>query len=370
MRVVVVGSGIAGAAAAYHLARRGVDVVVVDDARPGVATAAGAGIVSPWATPDEVRFAFAGAAAGYYPELVTALAEDTDEPTSYSVVGGLVTGRDEGALREVHRLVAARAAEHPAAGEASLLEPAQARALFPPLEPGLAAVHVSGGARVDGRQVRASLLDAARRRGAELRTGTAEPAVDGVRVDGERLDADSVVLAAGAWSGELLGPFGIRLPIAPQRGQITHLEVAGDTGRWPVVSPLDSGHYLLAFPGGRVVAGATRETGSGFDHRVTAAGQLEVLEQALAVAPGLRDATLLETRVGFRPATPDGLPVLGPLPGHPRIVMATGFGPTGLTMAPLAGALVAEVVLGEEPRLDLAPYLPDRFFPTNGAFVG
>jgi D-amino-acid dehydrogenase len=366
VRVVVVGSGIAGAAAAYHLARRGVEVVVVDDARPGVATAAGAGIVSPWAGADDARFAFAGAAAGYYPELVAALAEDTDQPTSYSVVGGLVTGRDEGALREVARRVGARAALHPAAGEVSVLDPAQARALFPPLAPDLAAVHVSGGARVDGRQVRASLLDAARRRGAELRTGTAALSTEGVRVDGEALAADSVVVAAGAWSNELLA----RLPVSPQRGQITHLEVAGDTGRWPVVSPLDSGHYLLAFPGGRVVVGATRETGSGFDHRVTAAGQLEVLEHALAVAPGLRDATLLETRVGFRPATPDALPVLGPLPGHPHVVLATGFGPTGLTMAPLAGALVAEMVLGEQPRLDVAPYRPDRFLPTNGAFVG
>jgi D-amino-acid dehydrogenase len=137
-----------------------------------------------------------------------------------------------------------------------------------------------------------------------------------------------------------------------------------------VLSPIGSGHYLLAFPGGRVVAGATRETGSGFDHRVTAAGQLEVLEHALAVAPGLHDATLLETRIGFRPATPDGLPVLGRLPGHPEIVMATGFGPTGLTLAPLAGALVAQVALGEVPRLDLTPYQPDRFPPTSGAFVG
>ena len=360
MRVVVVGSGIAGAAVAYHLARRGVDVVVVDDARPGLATAAGAGIVSPWATADEALFALAGPAAAYYPELVAALAEDTDEPTSYAVVGGLVVGRDESALRDIRRRVAARAVEHPAAGQASLLDPAQARALFPALDPGLAAVHISGGARVDGRRVRASLLDAARRRGAELRTGTAALTADGVRVDGEPLGADAVVVAAGAWSGELLAPLGTDLPVVPQRGQITHLEVAGDTSRWPVVSPSDSGHYLLAFPGGRVVVGATREAGSGFDHRVTAAGQLEVLEHALAVAPGLRDATLLETRVGFRPATPDGLPVLGPLPGDPRVVLATGFGPTGLTLAPLAGALVAEAVLGEEPRLDLAPYRPDR----------
>jgi D-amino-acid dehydrogenase len=361
VRVVVVGSGIAGAGAAYHLARHGAAVVVVDDARPGVATAAGAGIVSPWAGADEALFALAGPAADYYPDLVAALAEDTDEPTSYAVVGGLVAGRDEGALREVHRRVVARAAVHPAAGEASLVDPAQARALFPPLHPDLAAVHIGGGARVDGRRVRASLLDAARRRGAELRTGSATLTGDGVRVDGDPVGADAVIVAAGAWSGELLAPLGVGLPVVPQRGQITHLGVGTDTARWPVLSPLGSGHYLLAFPGGRVVAGATRETGSGFDHRVTAAGQLEVLEHALAVAPGLHDATLLETRVGFRPATPDGLPVLGRLPGHPKIVLATGFGPTGLTLAPLAGALVAEVVLGEKPRLDLAPYRPDRF---------
>lgn len=364
MRIVVVGSGIAGASVAYHLARRGAEVVVVDDARPGLATAAGAGIVSPWAAVNEELFALAGPAAGYYPEFVAALGEDTAEPTSYAVVGALVAGRDEAALREIRRRVTARAALHPAAGEASLLDPAQAGALFPPLHAGLAAVHVSGGARVDGRQVRASLLDAARRRGAELRTGAAALTVDGVRVDGAPVGADAVVVAAGAWSGELVAALGAQLPVAPQRGQITHLEVAEDTTRWPVVSPMDSGHYLLAFPGGRVVVGATRETGSGFDRRVTAAGQLEVLEQALAVAPGLGDATLLETRVGFRPATPDGLPVLGPLPGHPRVVLATGFGPTGLSLAPLAGALVAEQVLGDAPRLDLTPYGIDRFDPT------
>jgi D-amino-acid dehydrogenase len=364
VRVVVVGAGIAGVSAAYQLARRGVEVLVVDDARPGVATAAGAGIVSPWATVDEEHFGLAGPAAGYYPELVAAMAEETDEPTSYAVVGGLVVSPDEDALRAVQLRVAARAADHPAAGEVSLLDSAQARALFPPLAPGLAAVHVGGGARVDGRQMRASLLDAARRRGAGLRTGTAALTPDGVRVDGEFLGADAVVVAAGAWSGELVASLGVALPVAPQRGQITHLGVAADTTTWPVVSPLGSGHYLLAFPGGRVVVGATRETGSGFDHRVTAAGQLEVLEQALTVAPGLRDATLLETRVGFRPATPDGRPVLGPLPGHPHVVLATGFGPAGLTVAPLAGALVADGVLGDAPRLDLRAYRLDRFSPT------
>ena len=118
--------------------------------------------------------------------------------------------------------------------------------------------------------------------------------------------------------------------------------------------PADQRHYLLAFGGGRVVAGATREAESGFDYRVTAAGQREVLDNALAVAPGLADATLAETRVGFRPGTPDGLPILGPDPPGP--VVSTGFGAGGLTNAPFAGKLVAAVALGEDPGFDLTPF--------------
>ena len=111
-----------------------------------------------------------------------------------------------------------------------------------------------------------------------------------MRAGGERIEADAVVVAAGAWAPALLAPVGVPLAVEPQRGQITHLHLDGvDTAAWPVVLPPGS-HYLIAFEGGRVVAGATRERGAGFDHRVTAAGQAEVLNQALAVAPGLAGA--------------------------------------------------------------------------------
>jgi D-amino-acid dehydrogenase len=115
-------------------------------------------------------------------------------------------------------------------------------------------------------------------------------------------------------------------------------------------------HYLVAFDGGRIAVGATRETGSGFDPRVTAAGQRQVLDDALRVAPGLADATLLETRVGLRPLAE--APIIGPLPEQPRVHLNTGFGAAGLTMGPLVGHLLAQLILGDRPDIDVARFAP------------
>lgn len=227
------------------------------------------------------------------------------------------------------------------------------------------ALHISGAARLDGRRMCAALVAAAERYGLRTVRGTARietrgGRVRGVRVDGEPLAADAVVAAAGAWSPALLEPVGVRVPVVPQRGQIAHLRLPGaDTTHWPVVLP-GTGHYLLTFDDSRVVAGATREEGTGFDHRVTAQGLAEVLNQALAVAPGLASATLVETRVGFRPAAPDGQPLLGTVPEPAGLVVANGLGPAGLTAGPYAGAVAAALALGREPGLDLSPYDPLR----------
>ena len=106
------------------------------------------------------------------------------------------------------------------------------------------------------------------------------------------LEADETVLAAGAWAPPLLAPLGLELAVQPQRGQILHLRLPGvDTRHWPVLLPMSS-HYLLAFDDSRVVVGATRETGSGFDHRFTAAGirqvAVDMVEPVGFVAGGLR----------------------------------------------------------------------------------
>src|SRR5262249_20194231 len=189
--------------------------------------------------------------------------------------------------------------------------------------------------------------------------------VETVAVEDERLPTAAVVLASGAWSAALGEGLGVALPVFPQRGQILHLELADvDTGRWPIVVGSHS-HYLLTFPPQRVVAGATREDESGFDVRMTGGGVHEALGEALRLAPGLADATLREVRVGLRPASPDGLPILGRLPGWENVYVATGHGPSGLQLGPYSGLLVAGLALGDSApppdQLDLTPFAPERF---------
>ena len=365
MKIVVIGAGVFGASTAYHLVKAGAEVVIVDAAHAGRATAAGAGIVSPWSTraenPDGYRLAAGG--ARYYPDLLAQLAEDGEDDTGYRRVGSLSVSADASELAMMERLIRGRQATAPEAGEISRLSAAAARALFPPLREDLGAVHVSGAARVDGRKMATALLRAAEKRGAARRNGmaslmTAGDRVTGVRADGDVIVADAVVVTAGAWAVKLLEPLGVSLAVEPQRGQIVHLHLPGvETGPWPVVSPL-SDHYLLTFDGGRVVVGASRETGSGFDYRVTAGGLAKVLQDALGIAPGLATATLVETRIGFRPM-PQGLtPMLGLVAGRQGLAVGNGLGPSGLTMGPYAGRLLAQLVLQGSAEIDLSPYRP------------
>lgn len=374
MRVAVVGSGIVGASCAYTARLAGAEVVLADAGLAGQATAAGAGIVCPWWSElagDPVWFDFACAAARYYPQLVAGLAEAGHPDTGYRQVGALIQAESAGQQRQAQQQFEAQRAAVPEVGTVQPLTGAEASALFGGLSAQRPAVLVAGAWRVDGRKVAAALAAAAVSSGAVIRTGHAELArrgerAAGVRVNGELIEADAVVVAAGAWSGSFLPPDAVS--IQPQRGQIAHFSVrpadtAGwpaDTGSWPVVLPAGHGHYLVAFGGDRIVAGATRETGSGFSYRVTAGGLAQVLAEALAMAPGLATATHLATRVGFRPMSPDGRPVLGPVPGTAGLIVATGLGPTGLTMGPYAGAIAARLALGEPPGTDLTPLRPLR----------
>ena len=344
--VIVVGSGVAGASTAFALARRGADVDIVDADVPGQATAAGAGIIQPWSTSAGGDFyELYAAAASYYPQLIGRLETVGVTDIGFRRSGALVVNDDPSVLDAVESRVRGRLAS----GVARISN-RDARELFPPLAERLDGLFIEAGARVDGRSLRDGLLAGAERLGARRRPGwpscvRADARGWGLYIDGARADAETVVLATGAWTNRVIEPLGRRVPVEPQRGQITHLRLEGsETSGWPSVHPV-ADHYLVAFDGGRIAAGATRETGSGFDARVTAAGQKHVLDRALALAPGLADASFIETRVGLRPL-PDGeLPTIGPLDGLDGLFVNAGFGAGGLTMGPLVGERLAEQIL-------------------------
>ncbi|MEO3869242.1 FAD-binding oxidoreductase [Nonomuraea sp. B12E4] len=275
----------------------------------------------------------------------------------------LLVSADPGRLAAAQELVETRArTAGGVVGDIRRVGDAEVRALVPVLAPDLEGVYVSGGSRVDGRTMRDALLAGAARNGAVTVSGQARllPRPHGtpqVETETGVLAADDVVVASGAWTNALLEPLGVRLDVEPQRGQITHLRLDGvDTSGWPSVNPL-SHHYLMAFDDSRVAVGATRETGSGFDPRVTARGQWQVPSEALRIAPGLADATLIETRVGLRPLS-GGLPIVGALPGAPGVHVMTGFGAAGLTMAPLSGEALATSILEGGIPPELATFTP------------
>lgn len=379
--VLVVGAGIVGASCAYALARGGAHVDVIDASLPGQATQAATGMISPGTVMlrELVRpsgfLPLAFQAGAFYAHLREWLAEDGEPDSSYEQVGSLIVAQDEveaGELPELVQALEERRAEGVALiGDIESFDANAARKLFPPLSSDLAGViRISAAARVEGRRLLEALRRAAERRGATFRHAvgrlSAQSATGNavMTVDGDVYSGGPVILTSGAWW--LGSSDGCRHepPVTPLRGQVVYLQLDGvDTAHWPTVRGFTHTSYMVPLRGSRVVVGATREPNAGFDARSTAQAAYEVLDGALRIAPGLGRASILEQRVGLRPMACDGLPAIGPLPRALDVYVCAGHGAYGLLMGPCSGAAVANLVLGTEPGIDLAPFDPARFGP-------
>jgi D-amino-acid dehydrogenase len=377
--VAVVGGGLVGLSLAFALAGAGAAVTVIDAGVPGRATAAGAGILSPDTSVDDDAgaFEFGRGAGAHYPDLLGQIgAEGVDvDGTGYAVCGlvsVVLRPHEDSWFQPFADLVTRRSS----AVVAEITTDA-ARALFPPLGDVHRVLHCTNAARVDGRGLADALGRAAVARGVQFRSGVvcgigATPAgpsgrtVHRVEIEGEAdVVCGAVAVTGGAWSAAMGGWLECALPIAPTKGQIVHLGVAGPSETWPIVQPLLS-HYVVPWPGGRVACGGTFEAGAGFDTTVTAAGLHELLRECLTVAPGLAGAEYLETRVGLRPMSRDDRPVAGAVPGWENAWVATGHGASGLLLGPYTSMLLAEQILGR-PSAAAPPYWsalsPSRFGP-------
>jgi len=365
--VAVVGGGLVGTATAYELARLGADTVLIDEHDPGRATDAGAGILSPETNTalDGDRLGFALAAAEHYRSLVPRLTEEGATDTGYAPCGMLRVAVREGEDELFAADAAVATARFP--GVVTEIAASEAAERFPPVAPVHRALLSPVAARVDGRAMNAALLHGAVARGVRRLDTRAERLVTSggralaVETAAGTVGCGAVVLAGGAWTARLAADLGVPVPVDPVKGQIVHLHLPGaDSARWPILQPVLS-YYLVAWPGGRVACGGTFEAGAGFDLRPTAAGVAELLRECLINAPGLAGATLREVRVGLRPVSADGDPLLGTLPGLVNVHLATGHGTEGLLLGPYSGLVVARLAIGEPPDPSLAPFSPGRF---------
>jgi glycine/D-amino acid oxidase-like deaminating enzyme len=363
---IVVGAGIVGAACAEVLARAGCHVTVLESAFAG-AGATGAAMGHLVVMDDsEAQFALTSFSRRLWAESAGSLPPEVEDDPC----GTLWVAADEEEMGHVRR----RAAFYEARGEkAEVLDAAALRRAEPQLRPGLlGALRVPGDRVLYPPAAARLLLERARLLGTEIWTGLRAEAIEPGRVQcgGNRwIGADLVVNAAGAWAPRLLPG----LPIVPRKG---HLVI---TDRYPgflrhqviELGYLKSAHALasesVAFNvqprrTGQLLIGSSREL-VGWDDSLNGPLRGRMLGRATGYLPGLKHLRALRTWVGFRPATPDSLPLVGMW--EPGLWVAAGHEGLGVTAAPGTARLLAALVLGRRPPIDPAPFDPHRPMPAH-----
>jgi len=176
-------------------------------------------------------------------------------------------------------------------------------------------------------------------------------------VDDEASRADALLLAAGAWSGALATSIGLRLPVAPVRGQM--LAVSNVP---PLITHAMHGDeiYVVPRPSGEILIGATVEH-AGFLREVTPDGLGSLIADAVALVPEIGRRSVTRSWCGFRPWVPDGQPVLGPWPDVAGLFAATAHYRNGILMAPITAALLTRCIVDGEIPESITPFLPSRF---------
>jgi glycine oxidase len=363
--IIVVGAGIVGAAVAYELARRGVAVQIVDERQVGMgATQASAGVLAPYieAREDSAFLSLTVRSLELFDEFIARVSADSGIQVPYKRTGTI----DIAASADDMRTIEANAALLARRGvNAVMLDASGVRAE----EPHVSADAVGGlliethGFVAAGELTRA-LVAAARARGAQLVEQTRVERIattkDGAVVETSRgsLSAGAVVFAPGSWAGRIaIDGLKAQIPVRPVRGQLMSLAWNGPPLRRVTWS---SRCYMVPWDDGTLLLGATVEE-AGFDERATVAGVRDLLDAACEIVPQAWSAGFRGARVGLRPATSDGLPIIGASSAVPNLVYATGHYRNGVLLAPLTAQLVADAML--DSRIDplLAAVDPARF---------
>ncbi len=361
--VVIVGAGIVGAACADEFARRGMRVAVVDrDMVGGGATAGGMGHIVVM-DDSEAQFAL----TRYSQQLWQALRPELPVDVEYEPCGTIWVAADEEEMAEVRR-------KHSYYLErgvpTTVLDAPALQRLEANLRDGIAGgLLVAEDAVLYPPCAARFLMERAQKHGAELRLGAGATEIGGGRVrlsDGTEIHGERIVNAAGAWAPELLS----RVEIKKRKG---HLVI---TDRYPgflrhqlvELGYLKSAHSVssdsVAFNvqprrTGQILIGSSRQYGAehkGVDQEILR----RMLQRAREYMPGLGPMSAVRTWTGFRAATPDKLPLIGPWPGDISLFLATGHEGLGITTSLATARILVDQITGTKPEIPSEPYLPSR----------
>lgn len=348
--VLIIGGGVIGCTSALELAQAGYRVTLIErGALGGESSWAGAGLLSallPWDYRPEVS-RLLDLSRAMYPAWVERLRVSGIDP-EYRASGLLVLPPYD--LGQ---------AQHWAGVSGEPMEVLPAQRIEPSLAVDGAALWLPRVAQVRNPRLLQALRHRLQQQGVTLLENTAVTGwrragarISGVQTSHGTLEADQYVVAAGAWSGKLLGEWGAQLPIKPMRGQIVLFKSA--QGRLQHMLYRD-GFYLIPRDDGHILAGSTLED-VGFDKQVTAEARASLMQRATDLLPWLKEVPVVAHWAGLRPASPDNMPIISRHPALENLFVNSGHYRYGVTLAPASAVALADLMLDRESQFDLSAF--------------
>lgn len=379
--IVIIGGGVTGTSIAFHLSRKGVPVTLVEagDLASGSSGSCD-GLVFMQSKKPGIHLLLAMESLKRFSTLQAELPVDIE----FRQTGGrVIIQRDEEypamekfvrAQREIGLDVSLMDRESTLSAE-PFLSPEIYGSTYSPLDGQVNPISLTLAFALAAKQNHAKILTNAR----VIDIKTRNNRITGVYTTKGELKADIVINAAGSMGGLISKMVGLSMPITPRRGQIVVTQATSGV----ISSCMISAQYIAAkfdpalankagegisieqAVNGNLLLGSTREF-EGFCKENTISGIRKIVRQTASIIPSLKELQIIRTFAGLRPYTPDGLPILGPVRSLEGFFMAAGHEGDGIALSPITGELMADMVSGVKPRIDLDPFSPKRFETKGG----
>ncbi len=364
--VVIVGGGIVGCATAYFLAKKGVRATIIEKEEVArFASGFSAGLLNPihgYQVPGLLE-ALSLESFRIHLGLAEQVKAETGIDPAFRPSGCIWVMFNEaeaGELLDVFNL-----AQKYEGFSARWLDAQEVKSIEPRLSPRvMGALCIEGMRQVSSYEYTLALSKAAEKYGATIRRGAVEGLreaggrVTGVVLEDGEVACEKVLLAMGPWTGQVEGWLGTRVPVEPLKGQILRLELEGPPMKY--LFERVGGGYVSYKPDGLVWVGTTEER-VGFDDSPTQEARESIMAHAQETMPALSEARVALQTACLRPASEDGLPIIGEVPGRDGVYLSTGAGRKGILLGPAMAQATADLIATGRTDIPIGPFSLGRF---------